>query len=200
MIVEQSFNCKRNLFFFESFYHMIYSMKNILFYKSNMGHTLKYAQALKRKIIPLEIYPIKKISNKLIKDVDNIFFGGPLRNNKIEGLDKFLSKYEKFEDKNIFIFSTGIEPITEEKKMDIIEANGLNFYHVRFYMLPGGIDLAKLSKFKRFIILKGLEIAAKKEKQDVSLIKSSLSNHIDRTSDAYLDKMIDVYRKIIIRK
>ena len=82
-------------------------MKNIIFYKSNTGFTKKYVDMLENRISPLEVYPINKISKKLILEADNIFYGGPIKNNVIEGLAKFLKKYKYMKNKNIFIFEIG---------------------------------------------------------------------------------------------
>ena len=83
-------------------------MKTIIYYKSNTGFTKEYVDLLAPRIECDEVHEIKKIKNKDIKDADNIVFMGPLRNNVIVGLNKFLKRYEKIENKNIFIFAVGI--------------------------------------------------------------------------------------------
>ena len=69
-------------------------MKNIIFYKSNTGFTKQYVDMLQNRIVPLEVYKVEKINKKLLEGADNVFFAGPLRNNVILGLSKFLKKYK----------------------------------------------------------------------------------------------------------
>ena len=66
-------------------------MKNIIFYKSNTGFTKQYVDMLQNRIVPLEVYKVEKINKKLLEGADNVFFAGPLRNNVILGLSKFIS-------------------------------------------------------------------------------------------------------------
>ena len=100
-------------------------MKTILIYKSNTGFTKKYVDSIERRLVDIEVVPFKKTKWSKLKNYDTIIYGGPLRANKIEGLSKLLKRYNKIQDKNIFIFATGIEPMTDSKKEDVIMANGL---------------------------------------------------------------------------
>ena len=80
-------------------------MKNIIFYKSNTGFTKQYVDMLQNRIVPLEVYKVEKINKKLLEGADNVFFAGPLRNNVILGLSKFLKKYKYMKDKYNAVFS-----------------------------------------------------------------------------------------------
>lgn len=175
-------------------------MENLIVYKSDTGFTKKYVDSLERRLPESEVVDIKKFKVKMTKDVDFIFFGGPLRNSKILGLDKFLKHYEKFKDKNIFIFCTGIEPITDEKKDIVITSNGLNYYHVRLYLLPGGMDYSKMSKIMQKMMKIGLEAAAKKQNLTLDQISARLTTPMDLTDVSKLDKMLDVYHLLKINK
>ena len=127
-------------------------MSNLIVYKSNTGFTKSYVDMLERRVLPCEVVEISKLKKEQLKEAEYIFYGGPLKNNVIEGLDKFLKHYKLFEDKNVFIFCTGIQPIDQEKKENVITANGLEFYHVRLYLLPGGMDFSKMSPLKQKMI------------------------------------------------
>lgn len=111
-------------------------MKTLIVYKSNTGFTKEYVDMIKKRIVDATVVEIKKLNSKLIKQHDIIFYGGPLRNNVILGLNKFLKYNDKFGDKDIFIFATGIQPIDNEKKGLVIDTNHLDLYHVRLYLLP----------------------------------------------------------------
>lgn len=175
-------------------------MKNLIIYKSNTGFTKSYAEMLSRRVVPNEIIELKHLRLKDLKEADNIFFGGPLRNNVIEGLNKFLKHYDLISDKNIFIFATGIEPITDEKKENVIFANGLDLYHVRLYLLPGGMDVSKMSAIKRKLFKIAMKQASKKEGISEDLINQRFSTPIDLTNSSNLDKMVDVYHRVMIKK
>lgn len=174
-------------------------MKNILFYKSNTGFTKEYCDMLANRIVPLETYKVNKISKKLLKDADNVFFGGPLKNNVIQGLDKFLKKYKYMKDKNIFVFAVGIQPPDDEKRELVIEANGLDSYHVRLYLILGGFDLNRMKFPKKQLIKLGFNAMAKKEPDKASMILSRLDNPINFVSNSNLDKMVDTYRRVNLK-
>ncbi len=173
-------------------------MDSLIVYKSNTGFTKKYIDSLNRRIPESEVVEIGKFKAKMTKDVEYIFYGGPLRNNKIVGLDKFLKHYDKFQDKNIFVFCTGIEPITDDKKENVIAINGLNYYHVRFYLLPGGMDYSKMNKFMQKMMKIGLKEAAKKQNIPLEQIEGRLTTPIDLTDTSKLDRMLDVYHRLKI--
>ena len=185
----------------QKIYHFLYNvfMKNIIIYKTNTGFTKEYAEMLARRIDG-EVIPVNKLKTKTLKEADNIFYGGPLRNNVILGINKFLKKYNVYKDKNIFIFAVGIQPEDSEKRENVIAANGLDLYHVRLYFLLGGVDLNRMSKMKRFFIVQGMKMASKQQGMSEDLIKSRLENPINMVNSSNLDKMVDVYRRVIVRK
>ncbi len=174
-------------------------METLIVYKSNTGFTKKYVDTLQRRIPESEVVEIDKFKVKDAQNASYIFFGGPLRNNKILGVDKFLKHYEKFKDKNIFIFATGIEPISNEKKENVIIINGLNYYHVRFYLLPGGMDYSKMSKMMQKMMQIGLKEAAKKQNLPLEQIEGRLTQPIDMTDLNSLDRMLDIYHRLKIK-
>ena len=171
-------------------------MSNLIVYKSNTGFTKKYVDMIERRVLPCEVVEIGKLKKDQIKKADYIFYGGPLKNNVIEGLDKFLKHHKLFEDKNIFVFFTGIQPIDMEKKENVITANGLEFYHVRLYLLPGGLDISKMSPMKQKMMKLGLNAAFKTDKIPVGvsqeMIEQRLNTPLDLTSPTAIDRMIDV--------
>ena len=172
-------------------------MNNLIVYKSNTGFTKEYAEMLERRI-GADIKPINKLTRKDIKEHDNIFFGGPLRNNVILGLGKFLKHYDKMEGKNIFIFAVGIEPQTDDKKENVITANGLDLYHVRLYFLQGGLDISKMGFFQRKMMTMGLKMASEKQGISADLINQRFSEPINYVNSSNLDRMVDVYRRVTI--
>ena len=173
-------------------------MKNLIIYKSNTGFTKEYAEILQRRIGG-DLVEVKRLKKKMLIEADNIFYGGPIRNNVIESLNKFLKYYDYIEDKNIFIFAVGIQPATEDKKDNVITANGLDLYHVRLYLLNGGMDITRMSKFKQKLMLYGSKLAAKKEGISADVVESRLKTPINMVNSDNLDRMIEVYRKVNIK-
>lgn len=174
-------------------------METLIIYKSNTGFTKKYVDILERRIIDSKVVLYKNIKKKDLKEAKYIMYLGPLRNKKIEGVDKLLKKYDLIKDKNIFILATGIEPNTPSKKEDVIIANGLNYYHVRFYLLRGGLDISKMSSFKKKIFEIGLKMSAKKENIPLESIKSRFLYPLDMTNDVDLEPMLEVYHRLKIK-
>ena len=174
-------------------------MKNLIIYKSNTGHTKEYSEMLERRISG-KLISIDNLKKNDIKEADNIFYGGPLRNNVILGLKKFLKYYKLFESKNIFIYAVGMEPYSEDKKENVIASNGLDLYHVRLYFLQGGIDLSKMKFPMRQLLLYGLKRSLKKEGLSEDLLEQRINNPINMVNSSNLDHMIDIYHRVIIRK
>jgi len=175
-------------------------MKNILFYKTNTGYTKEYVDLLSNRVVPLEIYDIKKINKKKINEANNIFFGGPIKNNVIVGLNKFLKYYKYMKDANIFVFAVGIQPESEEKRELVITANGLDNYHIRLYFLLGGMDINRMKFPQKQIMKIGLKLAMKKEPEMAETIKSRFENPINFVSSSNLDKMVETFHKVNLRK
>ena len=164
-------------------------MRTIIYYKSNTGFTKEYVDLLAPRIECKEIYDIKKMKTKDIKNADNIIFMGPLRNNVIVGLNKFLKKYDKMEDKNIFVFAIGIEPASNDKKENVIMANGLELYHVRLYLIPGGFDIERYKGIKKSFMKTIFKIAGKKRPE----LKMISTQRINQVNGTHLDRMVDVF-------
>ena len=175
-------------------------MKTLLIYKSETGFTKAYADMIKARIPDLTVVDLKHFKRKMVKENDIIFYGGPLRNNVIVGLKKFLKHYKLFENKNVFIYAVGIEPYSEDKKENVIAANGLDLYHVRLYFLQGGMDLSKMKFPMRQLLLVGLKQSLKKQGLSEDLLEDRIKNPINMVNSSNLDHMIDIYHRVIIRK
>lgn len=175
-------------------------MKTLLIYKSETGFTKEYAEMIKRRIPDIELVEAKKMKKKMIKESDIIFYGGPIRNNVIVGLSKFLKYNDIFENKDVFIFATGIQPIDNDKKENVINANGLEFYHVRLYLLPGGLDISKMKKWKqtifRFAMKKAMNSDQLPNGVDKTLFESRINQRIDLVRSDAIDRMIEVYNAV----
>ena len=174
-------------------------MKNIIFYKSNTGFTKQYVDMLQNRIVPLEIYKVEKINKKLLEGADNVFFAGPLRNNVILGLSKFLKKYKYMKDKNIYVIATGIQPPDDEKRDLVITTNSLDEYHVRLFLLQGGLDINKMKPLTKMMMKLSIKMAIKKDPSQKEMLEQRLNGSLNFVSNSNLDRLVDIYRRVNLR-
>ena len=174
-------------------------MKNIIFYKSNTGFTKQYVDMLQNRIVPLEVYKVEKINKKLLEGADNVFFAGPLRNNVILGLSKFLKKYQYMKDKNIYVIATGIQPPDDEKRDLVITTNSLDEYHVRLFLLLGGLDINKMKPLTKMMMKISIKMAIKKDPSQKEMLEQRLNGSLNFVSNSNLDRLVDIYRRVNLR-
>lgn len=174
-------------------------MKNIIFYKSNTGFTKQYVDMLQNRIVPLEVYKVEKINKKLLEGADNIFFAGPLRNNVILGLSKFLKKYKYMKDKNIYVIATGIQPPDDEKRDLVITTNRLDEYHVRLFLLLGGLDINKMKPLTKMMMKLSIKMAIKKDPSQKEMLEQRLNGSLNFVSNSNLDRLVNIYRRVNLR-
>lgn len=174
-------------------------MKNIIFYKSNTGFTKQYVDMLQNRIVPLEVYKVEKINKKLLEGADNVFFAGPLRNNVILGLSKFLKKYKYMKDKNIYVIATGIQPPDDEKRDLVITTNSLDEYHVRLFLLLGGLDINKMKPLTKMMMKLSIKMAIKKDPSQKEMLEQRLNGSLNFVSSSNLDRLVDIYRRVNLR-
>ena len=174
-------------------------MKNIIFYKSNTGFTKQYVDMLQNRIVPLEVYKVEKINKKLLEGADNVFFAGPLRNNVILGLSKFLKKYKYMKDKNIYVIATGIQPPDDEKRDLVITTNSLDEYHVRLFLLLGGLDINKMKPLTKMMMKISIKMAIKKDPSQKEMLEQWLNGSLNFVSNSNLDRLVDIYRRVNLR-
>ena len=174
-------------------------MKNIIFYKSNTGFTKQYVDMLQNRIVPLEVYKVEKINKKLLEGADNVFFAGPLRNNVILGLSKFLKKYKYMKDKNIYVIATGIQPPDDEKRDLVITTNSLDEYHVRLFLLLGGLAINKMKPLTKMMMKLSIKMAIKKDPSQKEMLEQRLNGSLNFVSNSNLDRLVDIYRRVNLR-
>lgn len=175
-------------------------MKTLILYSSECGHTKRYANSLKVRVLADEILEFKSISLKKMLEYDTIVYMGWIRNNVIKNLDKFLKHYEKLKDKNILVAACGISCIRMDDytKNLLILTNDLDDKHIRFYTLPGGLDLSLMSPIKRAAMKTALTISMKKNDVPRAAvgIENLIRNGVDYVNPDHLDRMVKVITKL----
>ena len=146
-------------------------MKTLVLYQSSSGSTKKYAEEIASSV-KADLLPIKKFKKKLIPEYDTIVFGGWVMGGKIKGVDEFLTLWDEMSEKNVIIFSVGMSFPTKQARTDLISANLLDMYHLRFYMLRGSFDYSKLKFPYKFLFANSLRMIERDE--NASLDQKSL--------------------------
>ena len=125
-------------------------MRTLIIYESQAGSTKRYAEDIARAVGG-DVLPLKKFKEKMIKNYDTLVFGGWVRGSKIVGADDFLASYDAMNGKNVILFAVGMSIANAESRKNLISANILDLYHVRFYQFQGGFDFNKLNFKNKFL-------------------------------------------------
>ncbi len=178
-----------------------YAMRTLVIYQSLTGSTQKYAEDIARAVSG-DAIPLKKLKAKILPDYDCVVFGGWVRGGQIQGLDKFLSFYDKMEGKDVIIFSSGMSIPTKQGRRDLISINLLDMYHVRFYELRGNFDYEKLNFINRMTIDRSL--SAIENDEEATFEQKALLSVRDTPISCYdqerVDRIIEVINGISLER
>lgn len=133
------------------------SEKIAVIYKTKYGSTKKYAGWIALKL-GADLYEISDIRSKHLIEYETIIFGGGVYRGKINGLNFINQNYNKIKDKNIYIFSVGMENLSEDRKELLIKNNFKNIEakNIKFYNFKGELDCSSLSVIDK-IMMKALK-------------------------------------------
>lgn len=138
-------------------------MKTVIYYYSKTGHTKAYAFSLSQRLENVDVFKVKQMRRRVMKQYDTIIFMSPVHGNRIKYVEKFLKHYSKIKEKNLFIVAVGMQPATSERRETLITVNLLDEYHIRLYELMGGFDINKLPWILRKLMKIGLKAAMSKD-------------------------------------
>ncbi len=125
-------------------------MKKIaIFYKSNYGHTQRYAQWL-TEALQADLYESKEISSPLLQKYDIIIFGGGLYAGGFNGFSLLQPHIPHLRDQLLVCFTCGLADPKNPTNLQHIR-EGLEkaippeiFQKIHFFHLRGGIDYGQL--------------------------------------------------------
>lgn len=171
--------------------------KNIaVIYKTKYGSTKKYAGWVALKL-DADLYEISDMRSKHLLEYETIIFGGGVYRGKINGLNFIDQNYNKIKDKNIYIFSVGMESLSEDRKELLIKNNFKNIEEksVKFYNFKGGLDYSSLSVIDK-IMMKALKsMLDKKTKSDLTeddkIVLRGFEEKIDLTDKNSIKDLVD---------
>lgn len=172
-------------------------MRTLILYYSKTGNTQKYAEDIAASL-KCDVMPLKKFKKKMIADYDTIIFGSRIMGSKIQKIDDFLSHYDAMEGKNVIVFAVGMSVVTAQTRKDLISANILDLYHLRFYQLRGSFEYDKLSFWEKFLMNQSLRrIAAMEDASaDQKFLLTITENPIIYYDNQGVDKIISVVRRL----
>lgn len=168
-------------------------MKTVIIYKSKTGFTKKYAQWI-AEALSADVFDVTKVDIDMIKQYDNIIYGGSLYAAGITGL-KFITKnFDKLKDKKLVIFATGASPSSQRVIDEVVSKNFTSEQqkYIKFFYFRGGFDYKKLNFFDKFLMnLLKLKIKSK-AKDKLTKDEIGMLSIYDRPTDFSLRKNIDV--------
>ncbi len=172
-------------------------MRTLIIYYSKTGNAEKYAQDI-GKAVNADVIPFKKYKVKMAKDYDTIVFGSRVIGSRIQKIDEFLRDYEEIEDKNVIIFSTGMSIVSKEARLNLISANLLDMYHIRYYQLRGSFDYQKLGGLEKFMFSNSLRMIAHDPNStaDQKMLLEIKDRPIEFYDQAGVEKIITVLNKL----
>ena len=173
------------------------AMRTVIVYYSKTGNTQKYAEDI-AEALKADVMPLKQFKKKMVDDYDTIIFGSRVMGNRIQKVDDFLAMYDLMKEKNVILFAVGMSIVTKETRANLISANILDLYHVRFYQLRGSFDFNKLGFFDKFMLNNSLRIISRdpNSTMDQRMLLSIKETPIVCYDDVGVNKIISVVRKL----
>ena len=98
-------------------------------------------------------------------------------------------------DKNIYVIATGIQPPDDEKRDLVITTNSLDEYHVRLFLLLGGLDINKMKPLTKMM----MKLSIKKDPSQKEMLEQRLNGSLNFVSNSNLDRLVDIYRRVNLR-
>lgn len=155
-------------------------MVKAIVYKSNTGHTLRYAEML-AKNLKVPFYNLNQ-AKKNLNYTDEIIYLGWICASQISGL----SKIKKICNLKIVV-GVGAYPKSNQYIKDLKKANNIK---EPFFYLRGGIDYSKLKGIKKQIVKLVGKTVDKQDKEMVDLF----TNGKDYVDEANLSEIINYFK------
>lgn len=160
-------------------------MIKAIVYKSNSGHTKKYAQMLSAKL-EIPCYTLGEANRKLKKD-DGIIYLGWLFAGRIKGLKKATKRY-----KINCCGAVGAYPNSDDYTKKLRKANKIAS---PFFYMQGGIDYKKLNfVYKKILTMVGERIASEGNANKKDLVEMFISGK-DCVKEENINNMLEYILK-----
>ncbi|MEG1311082.1 MAG: flavodoxin domain-containing protein [Romboutsia sp.] len=170
--------------------------KNVVIYKSKYGTTKRYAGWIAIKL-GADLYELSDIRVKDLNNYDTIIYGGYLYASKIKGINFIINNYKNISNKNIIIYTVGMESDSEKCRRKIIENNFDKeiIDKVSLFHFKGAFNYKELSimdKVMMNFMKKNIESKSKRDltDDDKDLLKG-FEKGIDLSDKKYINNLID---------
>lgn len=159
-------------------------MKRIVVYTSKTGFTAKYAKWIAEEL-GCEDKELKAVDIAMLKEYDQVIYGGWLMGGVVSGLDKI----RNMDVKNLVVFGCGMAAPGEEVRETVAKQNQLSVKD--FFYLEGGYKPEKVGFLGRMMIKMVVGSIRKKEnKTEEDLRMLETAKGADRTSKDALKPML----------
>ncbi|CEQ09973.1 flavodoxin [[Clostridium] sordellii] len=176
------------------------SNKIAVIYKTKYGSTKKYSGWIALNL-DADLYEVSDIRSKHLKEYDIIIFGGGLYRGKINGINFIDDNFEKLENKEVYIFTVGMENINEDRKSKIIENNlkNIKLNKSRLYNFKGEFEYKNLNFIDK-ILMKGLKSVIEKKgiknlTEEDKYILEGFNNKVDLSNKKSIKILIEDINK-----
>ncbi|MGL5750352.1 MAG: flavodoxin domain-containing protein [Paraclostridium sp.] len=129
------------------------SKKIAVIYKTKYGSTKKYAGWIALKL-EADLYEVSDIRPKHLLEYDIIIFGGGLYIGKINGINFIKNNYDKIKDRQLLIFTVGMQTINDDIRDKIIDMNfkNMELENVNIFNYMGAFEYRQLSIIDKMLI------------------------------------------------
>lgn len=167
--------------------------KIAVIYKTKYGSTKKYAGWIALKL-DADLYEVSDIRPKHLLEYDTIIFGGGLYVGKINGINFIKNNYDKIKDKELFIFTVGMQTINEDAKNKIIESNfkDTEIENINIFNYKGSFEYKSLSILDKILITPIKKIVENKNIRDLTNDDKNLLSGFERFVDLSDKKSINL--------
>lgn len=128
-------------------------MKTVVIYKSKTGFTKKYAEWISEEL-SADIFDGSEVTTNMLTAYETVIYGGGLYAVGINGVKFIAQNLDKFKDKKVVVFATGVSPLREEVVSEVKNKNFTSEQQkfIRFFYLRGGFDYRKLNFFDKVLM------------------------------------------------
>lgn len=168
----------------------------VVIYKSKYGSTKRYAGWIALRL-DADLYEVGDISSNDLNRYDTIIYGGGIYLGKINGF-KFIEKnIDRIKNKNILVFTVGMESTNEHLVKSIIEKNFNDELKekIKLFTYRGAIDYSKLN-LKDKVLMKGLKQMISKKNirsltEDDKIVLESFEREVDLCDKKEINSLIE---------
>jgi len=162
-------------------------------YRSKSGFTQKYAQWI-AQATGADLLPAKGVRVADLMAYDTVVYGGALYATGINGVRLITQNFDQLKGKKLIVFTLGATPVRPEIVEQIRSANftAEQQAHIRFFMLRGGFDKAKLTPVDKVLmaLLKAKLRRVKDPDADQRGMLAAYSHPLDFTDEKHIAPIV----------